>query len=183
MTDHNSAPGILSFRDIAPSKPYRFSLTPDAPARAALARELGISNIRKLMFQGVLQADGKSDWLLEAKLGATVIQPCVVTLEPVRTRIDKPVSRRFIAGLFTPEEGEEVEMPEDETLEALPEELDISRVMAEALALALPDYPRSTGAVLETDRFTAPGIAPMTDEDIKPFAGLAGLRDKLGKSE
>ena len=28
-------------------------------------------------------------------------------------------------------------------------------------------------------RFAAPGIAPMTDEETRPFAGLADLRDRL----
>ena len=53
--------------------------------------------------------------------------------------------------------------------------------MAEALALALPDYPRAPDATLENAQVTEPGIAPMSDEDARPFAALAGLRDKLQK--
>lgn len=183
MSNQRPKPAIYRLSDLSPRKPHRFNLTPDAPARARLAQELGISAIRKLSFEGVLQADGKSDWRLEARLGATVIQPCVVTLEPVTTRIDRAVIRRFIAGLSTPDEAEEFEMPQDETLEALPDEIDPSRIMAEALTLALPDYPRKQDAILETDNFAPPGVAPMSDEDAKPFAGLAGLRDKLDKSD
>jgi len=183
MNDYRSDPHILRICDLAPSKPYNFSLSPDAPARAALAQELGISSIRKLRFQGVLQADGRADWRLEAKLGATVVQPCVVTLEPVVSRIDQPVVHRFTTDFSMPQEGEETEMPQGETLEPIPDEIDLTCIMAEALTLALPDYPRSKGAALKTDGFAAPGITPMTDEDAKPFAGLADLRDKLGKSE
>jgi uncharacterized metal-binding protein YceD (DUF177 family) len=183
MTDSSSDPQILRICDLAPNTPYRFNLSPDAPARAGLAQELGISGIRKLSFQGVLQADGRSDWLLEAKLGATVVQPCVVTLEPVVSRIDQPVLYRFTADFVLPEEGEETEMSQDETLEPLPDEIDLNRIMSEALALALPDYPRSVGATLETDSFAPPGVKPLTDDDTKPFAGLAGLRDKLDESK
>ena len=182
MNDHSQTPPVYRINELSAHKPHRFSIAPDAPARARLARELGITGIRKLSFQGTLEADGNSDWKLEATLGATVIQPCVVTLEPVVTRIDRQVLRRFIAGLAPPQEGEETEMPEDETIEALPDEIDTARIMAEALALALPDYPRSNGAMLETDSFAPPGVTPMADEDTKPFAGLAGLRDKLDKS-
>ena len=52
-------------------------------------------------------------------------------------------------------------------------------VLAEALALALPDYPRGDEEVIGEQVFTEPGKEAMTDEDAKPFAGLAALRDKL----
>jgi hypothetical protein len=47
-------------------------------------------------------------------------------------------------------------MPEDDTTEALPERLDLSAVMAEALALALPDYPRAPDAEMETGNSPPP---------------------------
>ena len=53
------------------------------------------------------------------------------------------------------------------------------QVLAEALALALPDYPRGDEEVIGEQVFTEPGKEAMTDEDAKPFAGLAALRDKL----
>jgi len=53
--------------------------------------------------------------------------------------------------------------------------------MAEALALALPDYPRAEGAALDKSTFAAPGTAPLQDADLKPFAGLAALKSKLEK--
>ncbi len=182
MTDFKTESKIIRFCDLSQNSPTRFSLTPDATSRAALAQDLGISGIRKLTFQGNVQADGRSDWVLEAKLGATVIQPCVVTLEPVVSRIDQPVTHRFIADFTTPQEGEETEMPQDETLEPVPNEIDLTRIMAEALALALPDYPRIKGAQLENSNFAAPGIKPMTDAEARPFAGLSKLRDTPDKS-
>jgi uncharacterized metal-binding protein YceD (DUF177 family) len=156
-----------------------FELTPDAEVRQTLARELELSALRKLRFAGWLIPEGKHDWRLEAQLGATVVQPCVVTAEPVTTRIDEPVTRRYLANMPEPD-GEEVQMPEDDTLEPLPATLDLSEVMAEALALALPLYPRAGAVELGQAAFAAPGVAPMTDEDAKPLAGLAALRDRLG---
>ncbi len=41
---------------------------------------------------------------------------------------------------------DEAEMPEDDTAEPLPEVIDPGAVMFEALALALPDYPRAPKA-------------------------------------
>ncbi|HHI70111.1 MAG TPA: DUF177 domain-containing protein, partial [Rhodobacteraceae bacterium] len=34
----------------------------------------------------------------------------------------------------------------------------------------------------EETTFSEPGTEPMKDEDLRPFAGLASLRDKLDKN-
>lgn len=168
----------LRIADLPARKRSHFSMAPGAEERAALAAALGISGIRKLSFSGSLAPQGKSDWRLEADLGATVVQPCVVTLEPVTSRIDETVTRTYVARYDIPE-GAEVEMPEDDETDPLPAELDLGEVLAEALALALPPYPRASGAETGNAVFAEPGVAPLTDEDVKPFAGLAGLRDAL----
>jgi uncharacterized metal-binding protein YceD (DUF177 family) len=157
--------------------PVRFE--PDAAELEAMAGSLGLSALRKVRLEGELRPRGRRDWDLAAHLGATVVQPCVVTLAPVTTRIEEDVERRFRADLPEPAPGAEIEMPEDDALEALPERLDLSRVLMEALALAVPEYPRAEGASLGEAVFTEPGQAPLTEEAAKPFAGLAHLRDRL----
>ena len=169
--------------DLPPNRPVAFDLRPDPQQTAALAQQLGLSGLRKLSFKGSLQAEGSRDWRLEAQLGATVTQPCVVTLAPVTTRLDEPVTRRFLTHMPEPDDAEEVEMPEDETIEPLGDVIDLGAVMAEALALALPLYPRAEGAELEETVLTEPGKTPLRDEDINPFAGLAALRDTLKKDD
>ncbi|MHC0052676.1 YceD family protein [Actibacterium sp. D379-3] len=178
MTD---APQTTALRLAAlpPGKPYAFALTPDAAARAAIAARLGLLALRKLSFRGQIVPEGRADWRLAARLGATVGQPCVVTLTPVTTRIDTDVIRRYLAEMPDQPEGDEVEMPEDDSAEPLPPLLDLNQVMEEALALNLPLYPRAEGAELGEAVFSAPGTAPMHDEDAKPLAGLAALRDRL----
>ena len=70
-------------------------------------------------------------------------------------------------------------MPEDDSVEHLPATLDLRDVMIEALSLALPAYPRAAGVAPLEIAITEPGKAPLTDDDVKPFAGLSALRDKL----
>lgn len=171
----------IRFADLPNRKRTTFLLTPDAPARAALAAALDVPAIRKFRFEGVVAPVGKRDWALDATLGATVEQPCVVTLDPVTTRIDEDVQRSFLADFEYPVE-EEVEVPEGDTADPLPAVLDLYDVALEALALALPAFPRKDGAQTGPDGravFTEPGKAPMTDEDARPFAGLQALRDSL----
>jgi len=163
---------------LSTAAPTPFTLEPDAEARTKIAESLGISGIKKLRFIGALAPQGSKDWSLKGTLGATVVQPCGVTLAPVTTRIDETVTRYYVADLPEVSAGE-VEMPEDDSIEALPDVIDVSAVMIEALALALPAFPRAEGAELAQTQFAEPGVAPMTDDDAKPFAGLAGLRETL----
>ena len=74
-------------------------------------------------------------------------------------------------------------MTEDDTIERLGAWIDPAVVMIEALTLAVPDYPRKDDVTLGEAVYTKPGDAPMTEADARPFAGLAGLRDKLGRDD
>lgn len=163
-------------------KPTRFDLRPDAAVRAAMAAELGINAISAFRFRGELRAAGRTDFTLEAEMEATVDQPCSVTLAPVVTVLTDAVKRHYDAD-FTYPDGEEAEMPEDDTTEPLPEVIDLGAVAMEALALALPLYPRAPGVELGEAVFTAPGATPLRNEDLRPFAGLAALKDRLGGSD
>lgn len=176
MTDES----VLRVSDLPQNRATPFSIRPDSTELGDIARELGLDGLRKLSFSGQVQAEGKRDWLLTGMLGATVVQPCVVTLEPVTTRIDTEVRRLFLADWLDPDE-EEAEMPEDDESEPLHSVIDLGTVMAEALALALPVYPRKEGVELGEAVFAAPGKKAMTDEETRPFAGLAALRDSLKK--
>lgn len=170
----------MRLADLPTKRPTQFSLAPDAPARKAIAAHLDIVGIKKLTFAGTLTPQGKSDWALNAKLGATVVQDCVVTLAPVTTRIDETAERTYMAEI--PEiDAAEIEMALDEAVDPLPDTLDVAQVMIEALSLALPAYPRAADAELGSIAIAAPGVSPMTDEDAKPFAALGALRESLEK--
>lgn len=172
----------LRVADLQQTAPTPFEIRPEGEALKALAAELGVNALRKLRFAGALRALGKRDWILEATLGATVVQDCVVTLDPVTTRIDQKVVRRYLAGFDEPQDAE-VEMPEDDTTEALGSHIDPYEVMIESLSLAIPAYPRKEGEALGQAVFTAPGVQPLRDEDTKPFAALSALKDQLKGQE
>lgn len=174
----NPASEIVRIADLGLRTQQDFALRPDSAQRALIADFLSIRSVRKLRFDGRLVAEGTRDWRLEAMLGATVVQDCVVTLDPVTTRIDESVVRRYVSDLPDPEPGE-VEMPEDDSVEPLPREVDLAAVMIEALSLALPPFPRTDGVELGEVAVTEPGVAPLRDGDLKPFAGLADLKKAI----
>lgn len=173
---------VFRHRDLARRQTHAFALEPEAALRADLAEMLGLEKLRKFRFAGRLRPLGRADWELVADLGATVVQACVVSLDPVTTRIDETVERRFLRDLPEPE-GEEVETPEDEDAEPLGAAIDIGAIATEALMLALPHFPRAEGAGLGAEgalETAPPGQAPLEDTGPRPFAELAALRTKLG---
>lgn len=153
-----------------PRAPTPFLLAPDAGRCAAIAAELGIDGLSKLVFEGEIRAEGGDAWGLAGRLRARVTQPCVVTLKPVRTTLDEAVERRYSPHVAPPE-GDEVEMGDD-TLEPLGQFIDLAAVMIEELALALPQYPRAEGVA-----FDAAPEDPAPDTR-RPFADLDKLLRK-----
>lgn len=180
MAKSDTPPTRLRLSGARRRDPIPFDLAPDPQTRVALATELGLSSLKKLRFHGTLEPQDRGDWRLEAALGATVVQPCDITLDPVTTRIDEPVRRRYVAALGQVEAPTEQEMPEDVDEEPLPATLDLEAIMIEALSLAIPAFPRSEAAELGEAVYTEPGAEPLRDEDTRPFAGL---KDALKRSD
>ncbi|WP_136635481.1 YceD family protein [Pseudooceanicola onchidii] len=178
---------VFRLADLNDREGRTFDLRPED--LAGLIARLELLDLRKVRLDGALKPEGRRGWRLEARLGATVVQPCVVTLAPVTTRVEEDVVRRYtpdydkISATDAEKDGEGVPMPEDDTLEPLPAAVDLMEVLEEALALSLPMYPRADGADLGEAQFTEKGVAPLKDEDLKPFAGLAALRDKMGAKD
>jgi len=172
----------LRVADLPQNRPTPFDIQPDVAQLKALTKELGLRGLRKVKFAGQIEAQDRRDWLLTATLGATILQNCVVSLDPVSTRIDIPVKRYFLANPEMSDEPE-VEMPEDDNVEQLESHIDPYAVMIEALDLALPQYPRKESVELGEAVYTEPGQEPMRDEDTRPFAGLADLQKQLKKDQ
>lgn len=182
MSTPRPSSDALRVAELAQNSATPFLLTPDSEANSALANTLQLIGLRKLRFAGAIIAHGTRDWLLTGQLGATVTQACTITLGPVTTRIDIPVRRLFLRD-FRESETPETEMSEDDEVERLTEWIDLQQVMAEALSLALPEYPRVPDAEFGETVVTEPGATPLRDADLKPFAGLAALKSKTGDEE
>ncbi|WP_227427340.1 DUF177 domain-containing protein [Roseibaca sp. Y0-43] len=189
-TPHQTAPDTppllaepIAVASLNGRKPKSLDLAPDTEALQHVAAYLGFTALRKMRFRGTLAPKGREDWELSGQLGATIVQPCSVTLAPVTTRIDTPLSRVFVADWHEPV-GEEVEMTLDDSLEPLGQRIDLSALLIEALALAAPDFPRASGAEMAPEgvlRAAPEGDSPLDDAAVKPFAALAALRDKMDR--
>lgn len=144
--------------------------------RIAIAGQLGVTSVEALSvrlhavkFRGGIRVTGR--------LTAEIVQPSVVTFEPVRQAIGEPIDRIFLpnteksfaapagAEIFVDLEGEDVPDHFDGP------EADLTDLIVETLALAIDPYPRLEGESLERL-----GIIPEPEES--PFAVLKGLKDK-----
>jgi uncharacterized metal-binding protein YceD (DUF177 family) len=160
--------------DAIGAAPRAMEIAADPAERAALAKRFG------LLALDALEADvslvrAQEDIVASGRVAAALAQPCVVTGAPVAATIDEPFTIRFRPPPSSAAD-EEVELGEDELDVMFVEgaEIDVGEAVAQTLALALPDYPRSPEA--ET-RLREAGVQ---DEGAAgPFSALAGLRDKL----
>jgi uncharacterized metal-binding protein YceD (DUF177 family) len=154
---------------LARTGPKPFDETATEAERAAIARLLGVRSVDRFRFRGQLVPMGDEGWRLEGRLTATVVQPCVVTLEDVAQRMDETVRRQYLPGA---EETLDVDpdRPEEEEVDPLPRLLDLGAVAIETASLALDPWPRKPDAALPGD------AAGDGSDEARPFAALAALR-------
>ncbi len=155
----------------------KFDITPGDIENHALKAQLNLTGLIKVRFAGEIAPLGARGWQLDAKLGASVSQICIISAEPLRTRIDILVHIKFMPENQMPSETDETVLNDEmEPLEAI---IDIGLVATEALTLEIPLYPRKEGAKLINTIAAPQGETPLTDAEVKPFAGLAALKQKL----
>lgn len=124
------------------------------PTRAALAEALSLSAIDS--FDAVLTVTPLRGGIRAlGRLVADIVQPSVVTFEPVGQHIDEPVDRVFLpeAHDHKPTPGSEVFIDLED--EDFPDhidgpEVDLSALLIETLALAIDHYPRRPGESLDS---------------------------------
>lgn len=171
---HFRIPGAAIRLDSMPPAGRDLDLVVERAEREAIAADLDITAVDRLTvklhavrFRGGIRVTGR--------LGALVVQPSVISLEPVVQEIVEPIDRVFLPGgekafagpanaeIFVDLEGEDV----PDHFEG--NEADLTNLIVETLALAIDPYPKAEGESL--------GIAGDGDvEDELPFAGLKVLK-------
>jgi uncharacterized metal-binding protein YceD (DUF177 family) len=151
--------------------------------RAALAAELGLVDIPSLKVEAAIIAVGRDQWRITGTVRAKVVQSCVVTLNPVSAIVEETFDRRFTENEDAVGSDIDFDPTADDPPELVEITVDVGVVAAEALALGLAPYPRATGVTFDGAQATPPGVAPIRDGDLKPFAGLAALKQAMDSDE
>ena len=153
-----------------PETGQRLDLVADAQTREAIAKAAGVVALPRLKAQFDLMRVGNDGLRVSGRVTATVVQNCVVTLEPIESEIDEAVDLIFTpdaaavgeaAGLQSAEAGD----PPAPLRNGL---ADLGAVATEFLLLGIDPYPRKPGAVFDT--------APAGDPSHRPFEALQALK-------
>ena len=155
--------------------------------RAALAKRFGFIGLP--VFSARVTVDRRpGQVIVEGRLRGTIVQACILTLDPVTQELDdtfRIVFRQDLTEERDPESGEALLSAQADAPEPLSGNmLDVGEIVAEQLSLAADPYPRRPGARLE-DVLPKPRKGGKSGRDAgkaeqrrHPFAGLAALRDK-----
>jgi uncharacterized metal-binding protein YceD (DUF177 family) len=146
-----------------------YAIAASAEERAALARRFDLLTLDRLEAQVQLTPVAAGFYRLSATLKAELTQACVVTLEPVASRIEEAFSL-----LYGPvDEQRDILLDSDsETVEAIEGGMvDIGEAAAQQLSLALDSFPRAPGAAAQSS-----AVAAGEKRLDSPFAVLAKLR-------
>ena len=167
----------------------RIDLSADETTRSSIAKAVGIVALPRLDASLELTRHGRDGAHVTGQVTATVVQSCIVTLEPIESQIEEEVDLVFLpprepaaeprrlADDFDDDDEADVErdgaIVADINTEDPPEILhegavDLGAVAVEFLLLGIDPYPRKPGAV-----FDAP---PAGDPVAHPFAALAALK-------
>lgn len=158
----------------------RLSCTREATAEELieLARELDIRSCDSLRVSYAIEPAGAGRYTFAGTLEASVVQACVISLEPVPEHISEAFSIELgPPGSFDESAGdagdrEILSMPDVEPIEG--GEIDVGRIVFGIVSAALDPYPRSPGAEFDW-------VDPKVEADpdgASPFAALARLKPK-----
>ena len=167
---------VIELRQLRDLDAFDFDIAPDPREAEALARLLDARAVRKLRFARPPHAARRAAaGSSTAELGATVVQSCVVTLDPVTTRIDQPVRRTFLPE--TAARGPEivVDPEEDDEIEPLADRIDLGLRGDRGAGAGAARLSAQAGRHLRAGE-----TAPPDESEPKPFAALAALRGKIG---
>jgi uncharacterized metal-binding protein YceD (DUF177 family) len=137
--------------------------------RAAVARNLKLPEIKALAAELDVKPSAGGGVRVTGNVTATVVQTCVVTLEPFEAEIREQVDVRYTSDAPHFEPGSEHEADLDAPDVLINGGADLGTLVVEHLALGLDPYPRKPGV---EEAAAADDSEPATH---RPFAGL----DKL----
>jgi hypothetical protein len=149
----------------------------NATERARLAERFGLLALDRLTATVSLRRGSGGVIEVRGRFEAEVVQACVVTLEPVRSRLSEDFAIAFgigaTAGAGAVIVGLEGEDPPEELVEG---RIDLGEAVAQQLAVALDPYPHAPGAG-EKPEAADQGEAG-AEKTASPFAALARLRER-----
>ena len=155
--------------DDIPEPGRRFELSPDAAARSALARLVGVNDVPRLHADLDVRRVGDGLRVIGRVTGA-VGQTCVVSLDPLENEVEEAIDLLFSPAGALPTAAADVAELSDASEPLVDGMIDLGAIATEFFLLGIDPYPRKPGAVFAEQHGGESSAAT------SPFAVLAALK-------
>ena len=152
-------------------------IVPDAVIREALAKSAGLMALPRLEASFDLTPQGSEGLHVAGRVSASIVQNCVVTLDPVESEIGEEIDLLFMPPVGAAKEedvsaqaGREVEIRDEPEL-LRDGGVDLGELAIEFFLLGIDPYPRKPGVLFETPQDDDPSA--------RPFVALAVLKASI----
>ena len=167
--------------DEVPAKGVKGLVEASECERARIAGALDLAGLKNFRMNFQLRRAGQRHFKLSGHMVASATQICVVSLQPVETRVDEKIEMEFwppedVARIEAEAEPESMSVPLNGPEPIRNGVIDVGQLAYEHLAASLDPYPRKAEARFEWGNRAGGG-----GEDgsaARPFAGLARLKDR-----
>lgn len=154
----------------------RIELVADDSERAAIVEQLGLLSLSALKAHAVLSRNGERVDA-EGRIQARCEQPCIATGEPVPAAVDEAFTLHFLPEpKGAPDEEIELADADLDTIFHDGARIALGEALVDTLSLTLDPYPRGPNA-----EAALRDAGVISEEEARPFAALAALKDKFGK--
>ncbi len=175
-------PRIVQFSSM-PKKGQFLKITLNADESAAMCAFYNLLGIDSFKAEISITRKTTNKFIIKGSLKALVIQPCVVSFEPVETNVDEIIDTFLIPASEiehymekADEEGSLVlDVDEDVPDTYQNDNYDIGALILEYFAIGLTPYPQAENVELDKRKLDV-------EKKVSPFAELAQLKDKLQKN-
>ena len=145
--------------------PYRGALVVTDTDLGLLAGRFGFLELCTLDVAVEITRVGPDAWDVKGRMGAQLVQPCIVTGDPVPETVDFAIEERYVRA---PNEDDEVVVGLEDSEPLVDGCIELGEMVAQSLALAVNAWPRTDDA---PDEFKAGDAEPP-----HPFASLGSLK-------
>ena len=165
-------------RDLKAEAGLSINTKADAAERAALAERFAAIAVPRFSVAAKFHP-WRDGWRVSGVARARVTQSCVATLADVDQVIEERFERCFTPHPEAEASEQDIDPEAEDPPELLGDSIDVGEIAAETVALALDPYPRAAGADFVATAAAPDGAEVFEEPEIRPFAALAALRDKL----
>ncbi len=167
---------IIPLKRLKRIKKIQFRHVSSFEELSALSKIIQVYKIKNFSFKGHALQSNDTTVTLRGSFNATVTQLCVVSLSPVKTKINHEINHCYSLSKKENKQKSIAVSLDSTEMERIHGDINVGDIMLEALSLEIPLYPKKEGVNFEGLTITENGIKPLDLTPSNPFIVLKKLR-------